>query len=490
MVYRLPADCISEIIEYLEEDKYTLYSCLLANRLWCEISVKVLWRNVWSFYQQRPLRVALSILSTLIACLPSESKELFHKNQILIPTPTSKSPLFNYAAFCKVLLTHKIIRLVDDFFKGSLSVNSLSLKNRKDLVVNEIIKMFAKQIYSLRKMTYYCSNINFTFAHFPGVQDLTELCCSSNLPSNFFHQLSKICQNLQSISIEFSNDVSNGLIELISLQNNLRSLSLIAFDLNWENIIPVLTTHSNMITKLHLYSGVVSSPLSFVKSFSKLQEIIFTFYEETDYEDFTKLEYIKFPELQILKFPTLCPKSDHVIKFLENNGTNLKNFYTSESDNALRLSIAKYCPNLKNLFIVFKNGELNILKSIFSNCQNLESIKIQCGKWYLAEKDVLETIATYSLNSFYKLKLYNVNRRSDLSPGDLESFFINWRNRTSKKLLEFIVIKNENYIHLDECEENMKIIKKYENLGIIKLVIKMLCDEEKDEEEEYYYYYC
>jgi hypothetical protein len=38
---------------------------------------------------------SLAILSTLIACLPNESKELLHKNQLFISTPTSKPPLFN-----------------------------------------------------------------------------------------------------------------------------------------------------------------------------------------------------------------------------------------------------------------------------------------------------------------------------------------------------------------------------------------------------------
>src|SRR5256885_1403611 len=103
----LPADCLNEIFENLEEDKLTLRSCLLVNHLWCEVSVRILWRNIWDFkylvpYEYR-LKVTSSILSTLIACLPNESKELLNKNEIFISTPTSKPPLFNYAAFCKVL---------------------------------------------------------------------------------------------------------------------------------------------------------------------------------------------------------------------------------------------------------------------------------------------------------------------------------------------------------------------------------------------------
>src|ERR1700743_245559 len=94
----LPVDCLNEIAENLEEDKSTLHSCLLVNRLWCEVSVRILWRDIWRFkyfisYKHRP-KMALSIINTLIACLPDESKELLRNNEISITTPTSKPLLF------------------------------------------------------------------------------------------------------------------------------------------------------------------------------------------------------------------------------------------------------------------------------------------------------------------------------------------------------------------------------------------------------------
>src|SRR5947209_1997084 len=90
---QLPTDCLNEIFEYLEEDKVTLRSCLLVNRLWCEVSVRILWRSIRNY-------------NTLIACLPDESKEILSKNGIIIST--SKSPMFNYASFCKVLSVYQV----------------------------------------------------------------------------------------------------------------------------------------------------------------------------------------------------------------------------------------------------------------------------------------------------------------------------------------------------------------------------------------------
>src|SRR5205823_10012843 len=97
---QLPTDCLNEIFEYLVDDKFTLYSCILVNRLWCEVSVRIFWRNVWNY--------STSNFSTLIACLPNESKEVLDKNGIIISTPNSKPPMFNYATFCKILSINRV----------------------------------------------------------------------------------------------------------------------------------------------------------------------------------------------------------------------------------------------------------------------------------------------------------------------------------------------------------------------------------------------
>src|SRR3954454_18168895 len=97
---QLPADCLNEIFEYLADDKLTLHSCILVNIFWCEVSVRISWRNVGNY--------STSNFSTLIACLTNESKEILYKNGIIISTPIYKFPTFNYASFCKILLISQV----------------------------------------------------------------------------------------------------------------------------------------------------------------------------------------------------------------------------------------------------------------------------------------------------------------------------------------------------------------------------------------------
>ncbi|RIA92708.1 hypothetical protein C1645_820297 [Glomus cerebriforme] len=438
MSCQLTIDCLNEIFENLD-DKKTLHS------------------------------LSTAILSTLVACLSNESKELLFKNEIFISTPTSKPPLFNYPAFCKVLSIDNIYLIIGE---TTPIFTALRLKDRSDLVVNEVVKMFLTQISSLKKLTFYTyiTVPNDFFVAIDCLTDLSELHCSSELPPEFFYHLSKICHNLHSLIIDihcfYRNSENYGLNELISSQNNLKFLDLSATnDGHWIDIIPTLTKHSNTLntlTKLHLFSERNYLPVSFIALFPNLQEIRFLYIPLTEgfqFRDFEELQNVTFPKLKYLAIPVSCTKPKYFIKFLENNGKNLENFYLEESDHALKLSIAKFCPNLKNLSISLENSELDTLRIIFISCQYLESIEILCGSYWLKEKEVLETIAKYSPKNFYKLKI-NSCSHSELLPEDLESFFISWKNRTP---LALIIIDGNKYFN-EENEENINIIKKYINL--------------------------
>src|SRR6266540_2361884 len=79
MACQIPADCLNEIFGYLNVLREILHSCLLVNRFWCEVVVRILWKDIWSFTNS-----SLKLISILIACLPNESKDLLCTNEIFI----------------------------------------------------------------------------------------------------------------------------------------------------------------------------------------------------------------------------------------------------------------------------------------------------------------------------------------------------------------------------------------------------------------------
>jgi hypothetical protein len=280
---------------------------------------------------------------------------------------------------------------------------------------------------------------------------------------------------MQSLNIEFNNFISNGLADLISVQKNLKYLGLThSYDgvESLKDIIPSLTKISNTLIKLNVFVFHHIS-LSFIAKFINLQELELSFYYSDLFSSsFEKLQHITFSQLKILRIKYACPRYELLIKFLENNGKNLKEFY-ADGDNLLNLAIAKFCPNLRKLYTRFKHNELETFKTVFNNCQYLESIKIWCDNGYLSKKEALKAIVKYSHKNLHEIILlyptYNVQSR--LLPEELESFLISWKNSISQKSLSLIIIKYEetNSLNsLDTNDENMKIIEKYIKLGVVK----------------------
>jgi hypothetical protein len=469
-MFQLPIECLYEILECLEDDEDTLSSCLLVNRLWCEIAVRILWRNVWNY--------STTNVITLISCLPNESKKILYKNGIIISAPTSKTPLFNYAAFCKELSINKVNSMIEQLLKSQQNIQSRSISNNTCIIAQELHKLFMKQIPSLKKLYFWdFPNINFTI--FPESKDclknLSELYCSSSLYSEFFCQLSQICHNLSLLNIRFGKVISNGLIDLISAQRNLKCLGIVQCDdcKDLTDIIPALTKLPGSLTKFTFDGGMrCILPLSFITEFTNLQELELSFYRNYSYEDYEKLQHATFSQLKILRIVYTSPRYGLLIKFLENNGKNLKEFhigdYSGDCDNSLNLAVAKFCPSLRKLSTGFKSNELETMKIVFNSCRYLESIKIWCSDEFLNEKQALEMILKYSPKNFYELKLdYPDYMRSELKPEELESFFIGWANRITQKSLSLIII-NSDSDSFDKIDENMDIIEKYMDLGIIK----------------------
>ncbi|CAG8641286.1 11469_t:CDS:2 [Funneliformis mosseae] len=207
---QLTVDCLSDIFEYLENDKETLYSCLLANRLWCE------------------------------------SRALLHENGISITTPTLNPPLFNYLSFCKVLS----ICTIDHIILFSIK------PPQRILAIQEILKMIVR-ISSLKKLDCIVTvDIRVDLSHLSRVidclKDLSLLKINSNLDFKLFYILSQNCQNIKSFAIQFKSCVLRGLTDLIFSQNNLMHLSLMRLNSisSLSSLITKTFRHLNQVRNL------------------------------------------------------------------------------------------------------------------------------------------------------------------------------------------------------------------------------------------------
>ncbi|PKY33747.1 hypothetical protein RhiirB3_452906, partial [Rhizophagus irregularis] len=359
----------------------------------------------------------------------NHATKIISKTEIDFSISISK-PMFNYSSFCKILLICEIHRKFESLFPSPENLI-------KNYTLIEIYKLF---------------------------MNITELKIFSSINPEIFHHLIQYCHNIKSLTIEFcDNTISNGLKEfLFSIQNNLK----------YFNIIQDNQFNNNNIS------------FSFIKNFINLQVLELENYDIT-IDVFEKLSTFIFPHLRIFKIDVNNVNYNFAIKFLMNNGKNLRELsfceIMGENDNLLNLVIAKFCVNLKVLSIGFFYDELETFKIILNSCKYLETIKIWLDEAdLLYEKVALETIANYSPENMNRIELLYFPRpyTKKLLPEELDSFFINWSKRVPYFPITIIINRFHHTKSLDTEEENLNIIDKYIRSKVIK---KFIVSIEKDE---------
>ncbi|RIA87405.1 hypothetical protein C1645_827826 [Glomus cerebriforme] len=450
---QLPVDCLIEIFQYLEEDKFTMYSCLLVNRIWCQASVRIFWKKIRNY-------------DTIIGCLPLELKE---KNGL-----STKYPTFNYVSFCKMISIYEINYNIRLLLRKKISTQKIYK------VLQEIYKLLMSQISSLKelKLSVDSFNQNVNFISYPRakncLKDLSELYYDSDVNPNLIYQLSRICHNILSIKIiiqrkNMTNELDE-LANLIAVQKNLNCLQIYLWHCNIEDNNDKLSFIPNNFDQLIIHGSIYFIPLAFIGNLRNLKEMILSFRNSDSFDDFYIFRSVNFPFLRSLKFTYKCPRNEFLIKFLENNGQNLIEFYVHEGNNLLNLAIVKFCPNLIRLSTGFKNNELETLKIIFIHLHNLETIRVWCCEEYPKEVDIFKIVVNYSNEHFHELKLtysYYVRTPSTLLPEEVENFFIEWSNRTPRKALSLMVYENDGY-DLTQNDRIRDIIEKYIKLGVVE----------------------
>ncbi|CAB5367149.1 unnamed protein product [Rhizophagus irregularis] len=321
--------------------------------------------------------------------------------------------------------------------------------------------MFMNQVTSLKSLDYsFCIDSNVEFIYSPGtkicLKDLVELRCDTNISPEFFSQLSQICHHIQSLIIFFlySNkyhkiNIPDGLTDLISSQNNLKSLEL-KNDCN-EKIIRILTPSlvksSLTITNIGLYT--CNESLSFISMFKNLQEINLwlDYTNNGDIFGFENLQFINFPKLKILRFKCEIPKIEFLTNFLEINGKNLTEFYINDDN----------------------DDELIILKKVLNNCQFLESILVQIHQ-ITCSKKLFGILGEYSSKNFHELKIKLELKSTCKVLIGLEEYFINWKkfNNNPQNLLSLNIMGHYSEIYDPKV---IMIIEKYMKMGLLRNII-------------------
>src|SRR3954451_18048481 len=99
-MYKLNEDVLFLILKELQGYRGSLYSCLLVNRTWCEITVPILWKDPW--VDEDEFEKMKSQFNVIISHLSNETKENLRIQGINLPGIRQK-PFFSYISFYRYL---------------------------------------------------------------------------------------------------------------------------------------------------------------------------------------------------------------------------------------------------------------------------------------------------------------------------------------------------------------------------------------------------
>ncbi|RIA93894.1 hypothetical protein C1645_818754 [Glomus cerebriforme] len=484
MASQLPADCLREIFRYVEQNSrriHDLRSCLLVNRIWCDTTAPILWKNpiginwenedtenLFDCYHPKSNEFWERFARTIFSCLPFESRELIKKNNIRLNIRIFDITTFNYVNFVQYLSYRIILRCI-----GAILVDNIGYY--ENILENEIWKMFMDKNSAIK----YLEPTYISIYYFPGgitcLQDLAELECSTNVSTKFYFDLAQFCRNIQRMSIEIcESDINDnpGLLSLIELQNGLKELRLSSENRTFNKLGEVLIKQADTLTSLY-FINFICIPIGSLNQLVNIKKIYVNF--PYGYY-FRPLNFINLPRIEILNIQggngnnyddlSLFKKYSQIIE--KTQGTirelfvDIDEWPEVEGDIIHFIkTLIEYCPMLESARIWFVDGYLEIFEELLISCAHLKKLMIEStsvtGFWNATDVRPLFKILANKTNNLNDLTFVGI---INFSSEDLIEFLESWRG---KKKLYLAFSHNSNL-----TRQHRDIFETYKLEGVLK----------------------
>jgi hypothetical protein len=481
----LNKDILLYIFEELFDDKNSLYSCLRVNRLWCETSVSILWRDPWIFlnrtFSSKLKKRANVFFNIIFLNLSEESKNFLISKGIDIFKDLSlqKRPLFNYISFIKYIKNQFCYMTINGNNIYNIIFKNDYDKSQRFLLEQEIYKLFVSKCSRIKYLDL--TDFKHPLYDFPGSEksllELNELYCRSEDDPSIFFGLAHICKVIESFHIYYAFP-NYGLAKLIEMQQKLKYLKIrrppyLAINEKLSNcdIGQEIIKHAHNLNYLSIESDLEFFETLFPKliNIQKL-ELRGGFWSGLNFDK--QLEFVC-SELQVLNvyhIPyfiaiEIVRKTTGSIQKIWSDSM-LYNLPLYNSGHFIQ-NISQFCPNLKYVRIALSDQYLDNLELLLISCKLLEGLYIYKEKQYQAlfTDMLLNTLIRVAPKTLYKIRINYCNFKIT----KLDWFFNHWRGR--KMLYLYSIVDRDSHdgvYNLNYINEMKFLIEKYINEGVIK----------------------
>jgi hypothetical protein len=480
-------ELINEIIQNLNHDHKTLNSCILVNRLWCRLSIPLLWEDPFSIKFPKNYHFIEIYLDNL-----NEDNKAKLNNYITLNDTLPSTTLFNYPSFIKHFDTYKVSKSIEEWVRTLISetqhsryfiqhsnLSPLQKLNLTKLIFKSLFLIFVENEINLHSFEIILNTLN-DVKYFDEIIEL--ILQNPNLIYNiknfkfdfdvkvdnitkFLEFICSYCKSISSLYFLFPSYhdyhpvTEKSLLQIIISQENLKKIlfgynesplnrsllslnnpkcsntlnTIIFYYVDFENItiLSEVFDHLNVLESIHIiYCYSLDS-----KFFQQINNITKPF-------KLKSLFLHGISEIELLEM--LMQKSGN---YLENFGI-LNNH---ESQELLQLFI-KYCSKIKYLGSIWLDDQsLYLLFNLIENIkQNLNFLTIDDFNVNIE----FGSIVLQNLGQILPFNLEYLNLSFRINTSDLEVFLKNSHNTFIKKLL----IKNTKRV---ESEDIFPYIKEY-----------------------------
>jgi hypothetical protein len=460
----LNRDVILIILEELQEDPKTLYSCLLVNRTWCEMTVPILWRNP-AVKQYYPSKGACKILLNVIFSHLSEESRNNLKNQgIDLFIETYQRPLFNYISFWRYLNLYFLTYIMNN--------NGLSFEMSKKFIIgNEVMKLFINSDTKFVSLSIPKRNLFHISGAVNCFSELECFYCDNDTSNNNLESLVTISTTIKKLNINIMMHSSNpGIIRLIKAQKNLKEVNFFYNNLRINNIPYFKTLEESLIKCADTIQYLRIGWRPVTKFLSYLVNLVSLEIKASYNADWSHLD-VSLPLLKFLKVQNV--PTNILISLIENTKgylIEISIIYRTYGDGRLIQKIYQKCPNLSYFRLLLYSNEIPEFANLLINCQFLMGLEIigYSIKW----EKIFNILMKFSPVSLFKFKFTAYFDIWELKLEHLESFLNNWKDRHSM-LLHIITIRRLTFSPIGQQQHEIRqklkgLLKKYKSKNIIE----------------------
>ncbi|CAB4435865.1 unnamed protein product [Rhizophagus irregularis] len=497
----LTDDCIYYILQHLQNDRLTLFKCLLVNRFWCKSTIPLLYANPFANMTEKNY----SIILTLILCF-NKAEILQLKNQLgsnqinNINFDKEHKPLFEYPKYLENYNNNIITSVIYQWFVKYVSDLS-TFKKLYDEIIPIFLQSILRQSRTIKQLDislnlfYKESFKNFNFQNF--TSNLTKLnllslnfqargtdhTVNKEIEQEFLRNITNICTNTSKLIIKlarpYQHDTSN---DLIITTTTLEKLCTIIQVQNKLKMFKIWDCHS-LLNDILLSLEFQKHSLVYVEftacDFSNVSLKRFNYLYNLEYLKFEYCKGILLNQCESLNFSSFKLKelsfkrnywnvdvTSLMIKYL---GASLQRLLVETPTKSLIENISMYCPNL--IFLKIRIC-LRVDLSVIQSFKNLRTRILSITTLYDTDKFFINLANNISIN-IGKIFFFSYSRNSSKFL-KFKEFLENCHNRFEMISLNYIIELEFLKIVLNYIERSNNSLKV---LGMMRLG-KELNDEE------------